>query len=137
MLPARVSQFGDLVRSVRPLLLSVILIAPIGAAHAQSSYFADGSRCEEVTARKERVQVITGGAATFVDIYLGPDPAAFAACMQAAGHPPPRFDAEQYTTIARTCLAEARAATDRDAAYAECLRRSGIVVEALPADEKK
>jgi hypothetical protein len=110
---------------------------PVGAGHAQSSYFDDGTRCAELSARKERVQVITGAAPTSVDIYLAPDPTAFVACMKAAGHPPPKVDAQHYTTVARACLDQARGAAARDSAYADCVRRSGIVVEALPDDEQK
>lgn len=97
--------------------------------------FTDAAHCLSATEIKERVQVQTGASTTVLEIALSYDMAAFGACMERAGHPPPKADPAAYLAVARKCVQEADRSGNAEATYAECVRQSGISVEALPAGE--
>jgi hypothetical protein len=97
--------------------------------------FADAAQCVRTAEIKERVQVPSGTTSTVLEITLSYDMAVFGACMERAGHPAPKADPGAYLTVARRCIQEADRAANAQAAYAECVRQSGIVVEALPDGE--
>lgn len=100
-------------------------------------YFYDALNCYNSTIIKERINIPLAAGITVIELPVSPDAGAFSHCMVDTGHPPPKGDAQEYLKIAHECLRQAHKATDPDAVYADCVRRSEIAVEpVLPGEGK-
>ncbi len=129
------------------LLVVLLLAALVQACRSQApterpdpatqTFFLDAEHCLSATHIKERAQVQTGAANTVLEITLSYDMAAFSTCMERSGHPAPKADPAAYLAVARRCLHEAGRAANAEAIYGECVRQSGITVEALPDGERE
>ncbi|MDD2722724.1 MAG: hypothetical protein PHH59_01705 [Methylovulum sp.] len=123
------------------ILFPLLLLGCSGNVTKQDSddigYFSDSSDCFRSSVRKEQIKVPTAKTNTIIEIPIGNDADLFSQCMEYAGHPAVKVNADEYLNVSRACMKEAAASETPDAAYAKCVRRTGITVETIPPGKSK